>query len=152
MPVYATDNFPCFDPTVVVQDVNISGNPTAAGSPACSSRVLFHLQRTWTATDKAGNTKSQSQIVRVTDDQIPGTPVMKLQLPRTWKTLFTKQTVTVDWGLPSGAPPPITRKTYAFKIAVVKDLWFSPNIVASKRGEGNGKHCEEHYLPRGRHA
>jgi hypothetical protein len=111
MTVAATDNNPCFDPTVTASDVNI----TLSTKPACTARVLYTMQRTWQAVDKALNVVKKTQTIVVADDQVPGTPTIQVQLSRWWLKSLDRVSVPVTWGL-RRVPKKVTKKTYAWKV------------------------------------
>jgi hypothetical protein len=95
--VTASDNFPCFNATVVVSDVNVSTLPRP-----CAAGVVYHINRTWSVMDRAGNTASQSQLIAVVDDQWLdlGVRTLSLPLPSVRQTLFS-HTFRVPVALPN---------------------------------------------------
>ena len=111
MTVAAADNNQCFDPTVTVTDVNL----TLSAKPACTARVLYSMQRTWRAVDKASNSVNKSQTIWVADDQVPGVPTIRVQLSRWWLRSLDRVSVPVTWGLKNPLKK-VTRKTYAWKV------------------------------------
>ena len=110
--VAATDNNPCFDPTITVADVNLTKPPA---TPACTARVLYALRRTWTAVVKGTNIATKSQTISVADDQVPGTPTIRVQLSRWWLQSLDRVNVPVTWGLRNPLKK-LTRKTYAWRV------------------------------------
>ena len=108
--VSAQDNFPCFNPSVRIRDVNL----TAPAAPArtCVSRIVYFVRRNWTTTDMAGLTASASQVLSVFDDQAPvAGAATRITLSRS-QLAKSKQKVVVKLGI----TPQLPNKSYRWRL------------------------------------
>lgn len=87
--VTASDNSPqCFSSQVTYRE-QILDLPRQ-----CSSRIAYHLQRTWNTSDGAGNVARAEQMITVMDVEVIAFPAATLNMARTSSTSYTCASLT----------------------------------------------------------
>lgn len=105
--VSATDNSPaCFNGIVAYRQDPLHDEPRV-----CSSRIVYHLLRTWNTTDGANNTAMYQQMVAVRDVEVIKFPLAVLSLPSRGSVSYTLR-----------VPDPLPNKRYTWVVTRTNTL------------------------------
>ena len=116
-PVFATDNFPCFNPTIAVTTRKLTAAPAGVSfTLPCGMKVGYYVQRNWTATDRARLSSRASQYIAVVVSDVPSFPKPLTRTARLKRGFVVrKQTVNVIVSVPG----PVAGKIYTWTLTKV---------------------------------